>query len=116
MGCACRGGTRRASPRSFVEPKVTPSPLRSLCANVETEGNNTTVKVGGDGRLYLGDLPATSALASGGCHGAFSQAIAAASTKVSSIFMSPTLKARLQGQLPSSSVKLGFLRDILRSF
>ena len=116
MGCNCRGGVRKPSPRAFVEPRVTAAPVRSLCVSVEAEGNNTTVRVGPDGRLYLGDLPAPTALSSAGCKGNFAQAILAANMKLSSIYLSVSAKARFLDLLPTSNVKLGFLREILRRF
>jgi hypothetical protein len=99
-----------------MAPTVMPAATRSLCANIEAEGNNTTVKVGTDGRLYIGDLPVASALSSSGCRGNFAQAILAANMKLASIFMSSPARVRFQETLPSSNVKLGFLREILRGF
>lgn len=121
MGCGCRGGVRRTSSRAFIEPTVTSTSTRSLCLTLESEGNNLTVRVAADGRLYLGaphstDLPAASLLSSAACRGSFAQAVLAANMKLSSIFLSPATKTRLQAALPSSNVKLGFLREILRTF
>jgi len=116
MGCSCRGGVRKPSPRAFVEPRVTAAPVRSLCVSVESEGNNTTVRVGPDGRLYLGELPAPTALSSAGCRGNFAQAILAANMKLASVYLSPAAKTRFLEMLPTSNVKLGFLREILRGF
>ncbi len=121
MGCGCRGGVRKASPKAFVEPVVTTTASRSLCANVEADGNNLTIRVSPDGRLYLtaprsSDIPVVSLLSSSGCRGPFSQAIVAANTKLMSIFLSPATRARFQAALPSSNIKLGFLREILRGF
>lgn len=120
MGCGCRGA-RRAPSRAFVEPRVTNSATRSLCGALEAAGNNLTVKVEADGRLYLGPphpsgLPAASLLSSAGCRGSFSQAVTAANLKLASIFMSPAVKVRFQAALPVSNIKLGFLREILRGF
>jgi hypothetical protein len=121
MGCGCRGGIRKASPRAFVEPPVAGPSTRSLCPNIESDGNNLTVRVGADGRLYFtfpsaGDIPAVSLISSAGCRGAFSQAVAAANTKLTSIYLSPAAKSRFLAGLPGANVKLGFLREILRTF
>jgi hypothetical protein len=124
MGCSCRGGSRISSRSLVVSPAqkvVVSSPTRSLCSSLESEGDNTTVRIGVDGRLYLNapfstNMPASSALSSTGCRGPFSQAVLAATIKLSGIYLSQALKARFQVSLPSSSVKLGLLREVLRSF
>lgn len=113
--CGCRGGVRKPTARAFVEPRVTTG-ARSLCVTVESEGNNLTVTVAPDGRLLLGDLPVPSALSGPGCRGNFAQALQAAHMKLSSVYLSPAVKSRFLAAIPSPNVKLGFLREVLRSF
>lgn len=114
--CGCRGTVKKPSPRSFAAPRIAPAATRSLCASLEAEGNNTTVRIGTDGRLYVADLPVASVIPSNGCRGSFAQAVLTASTKLASVYLSPTSRTRIQAELPSANVKLGFLRDILRTF
>lgn len=117
-GCNCRGGIRAPS-RAVVAPKIVPAAYRSLCSTLEAEGNNLTVRVGPDGRLFLPssmDAPAASLLSGSGCRGPFSQSVSAASTKLATVFMSSSAKLRFSSALPNSNVKLGFLLDVLRGF
>lgn len=115
MSCNCRAG-RTVSSRTVVPPKITSSASRSLCPSIESEGNNVTVTVGADGRLYIGVVPVPSALVSHGCRGPFAQALLAAHEKMLLLYSTPTSRSGVSALLPAANVKLGFLRDILRSF
>lgn len=118
MGCNCRGGVRSSS-RAPLAPPV--PPRSSLCVNLEAEGDKITVRVAPTGKLYLGvpfssDLPAASLLPSTGCRGPYAQALLGAELKLAEIYLSPSRKARFVSSFPGDSIKLGFLREILRSF
>lgn len=116
MGCNCRGGTTLKRPSTLPSP----TPRGSLCVTLEAEGNNLTVSVS-SGRLHLNPpfssgLSVPSLLQSIGCKGSFARALLAADLKLMSIYSNSVLRDRFISSLPGPNLKLGFLRDLLRSF
>src|SRR5574343_598505 len=118
MACNCRSALRAASPMAkLVRPPVAPpTTAHNMCAILESEGNNYTVRVSAEGKIYLGSLPAHSALSASRCRGPFAKTIEQAALKLGTVFLSATTKARFLAVIPVGNVKLGYLREVLRTF
>ena len=99
------------------------SKQKSTCSRLEDLGNSLSVTIGSNGRLFLAaplgngaGLSASSLLPSLGCRGAFAQALNNAEVKALSVFASPGKLVKFRELIPHKTVKLGYLRSVLRHF
>jgi len=79
------------------------------------------IKVGTSGRLFLASplgtgsgLSVSALLPSLGCGGSFARAIKEAEVRTLTVFSSPNKVEKFSALVPHSTVKLGYLRDVLR--
>ena len=120
MGCNCRSSRKRSTskPRSAT---VSTRRSASVCSQVESAGDNLSIKVGPTGNLtveypFKSGISASVLLNTHKCSSPFAKALASAEAKLTRLFFDPSKKEAFLATLGTAKVlKFGYLRDILRS-
>lgn len=117
MSCNCR----KSLPATPSRMPTAPARPAGACVSLEADGNALNVRFDLTGSLYLaapydGSLPVASFVSAGGCSGPFARALVAAQAKLLSVFSNTTHRTRFLELAPHRTLKLGYLRDVLRSF